>query len=208
MADYCTVISIVPFPIDEPKPGLYPGHFRIPAAKAGDIEILAVGRSVHHVYLDNDRGSITVPTPSSEVARSICDDYSASQLAYFRGEAEPGVFFIDGEYKDKKSVLAVAKGEIERARMLQKNWFMRLVAIADDEWNKYHSHKTISELQRFAAKSLGLEREWNIEGTVNSLAFCPACKVPVKSDAIVCSSCRTIINVEAYKKAGFQQVGA
>lgn len=206
--DKCTIISIVPFAIDESKPGLYPGHFRIAAAKPDDFEMLVVGRSVHHVYLDNDRGSITVPTPSDEVARSICQDYSAAQLAYVRGEAEPGLFFLEGEYKDKKAVLAVAKDRITEARRQQKNWFMRLIAIADDEWSKYHSHKMISELQRFAARSLGLERDWNIEGTVNALAFCPACKVPVKADAIVCASCRTIINPEAYKKSGFTQVGA
>jgi hypothetical protein len=205
--DKSTIVSIIPFPVNEAKPGLYPGHFRIEAAKADDFEFLVVGRSVHYVYVDMDRGSLTVPTPSDEVARSICDDYSRAQLAYHIGDSEPGIFWIPGEYKDKKAILTIASDKIAAARILQRNWYMRLVAIADDEWNKYHTHKMISDLQRHAAKTLGLEREWNIQATVASTVFCPACRATMNVGATVCSSCRTIVNPEAYKKAGFAQAG-
>jgi hypothetical protein len=206
--DKCTVVSIVPFPIVEAKPGLYPGYFRIHAAKADDFEFIVVERSVHHVYLDSDRGSLTVQVPSDEVARSIAEDYARAQLAYTQGIAEPGIFWIPGEYTDKKAIVAIAKDKLAQVREMQKNWFMRLVAIADDEWNKYHSHKSISDLQRFAAKSLGLDREWNIQGAVANTKFCPACKTPTNVGAIVCSNCRTIIDHKAYKEAGFVQAGA
>ncbi len=206
MADKTTIISVVPFEINENKPGLYPGHFIIPSAKKDDFEMLVVDRSVHHVYMDMDRGSLTVPTVSEEIARSICEDYSRAQLAYEKGEVEPGLFYIPGEYKDKKAVLAAHKDKIDAARARQKNWFMRLVEIADDEWNKYHSHKMISDVQRYAAEFLGLEREWNVKGQVESLTQCPACKSQITVGALVCSVCRTIVNPEEYKKRGLQAV--
>lgn len=206
--DKCTVVSIVPFPIDEKKPGLYPGHFRIPAAKADDFELLVVERSVHHVYVDHDRGSLTVPVPSDEVARSICQDYTRGQLLYVMGESEPGLFFVPGEYTSKKAILEVIKEKLAAAREMQRNWFVKLVKLGDDEWNKYHNHKMISDLQRYAAKTLGLQREWNVEGQAEATSFCPACKMVMPTGALICGSCRTIVNPEAYKKAGLQQVGA
>lgn len=206
MSDSCTVISLVPFPINEPKPGLYPGNFSIPPAKEGDFEFIVVGRSVHYVYLDEDRGSVQVPTPSNEVARSICEDYISSLFGVEKNRAEPGIFYVDGEYRDKKTILAVAKNEIEQAKVKQKQWFIHLVEIADDEWGKYHAHKSISDLQRFAARSLGLEREWNVDAKAESTGFCPACKMTVQVGAMICGNCRTIIDKLAYEKAGFAQV--
>lgn len=206
MADKATVISIVPFLINESKPGLYPGNFYISPAAEGDFEFLVVTRAVHHVYLDSDRGSLTIPTTSDEIARSICDDYKKAQLAY-GANTEPGLFWIEGEYKDKKAILAVAADKIADARRKQRNWFTRLVEIADDEWNKYHSHKMVSDLQRYAAKNLGLEREWNIQGTVASTSFCPACRSIVSNEALVCATCRTILKMDEYKKRGIVQAG-
>jgi len=212
MPDSCTVISLVPFPINESKPGLYPGHFKIPPAKNNDFEALIVGRSVHYVYLDEDRGSVQVPTPSDEVARSICEDYITDIFGVQKGVAEPGIFFIDGAYvqkdgePDKKTIAQIAKDKIEQARARQRQWFVHLVEIADDEWSKYHTHKSISDLQRFAAKILGLEREWNVDAKVESTGFCPACKMTVQVGAMICGNCRTVIDKEAYQKAGFTQV--
>lgn len=207
MADNSTVISIVPFVIEEKKPGLYPGHFRIPAVKDNDIEVLIVGGSVHHVYLDSDRGSLTIPTLSSEVARSIVEDYKGAQLGYAPGVAEPGIFWVQGEF-DKKTALATHKNKIDHARVLQRQWFVTLVEVADDEWNKYHSHKMISDLQRYASKFLGMEREWNIQATADANTFCPACRAVLDRQALVCGNCRTIIKPEEYKKANLSQVGA
>lgn len=208
MASKSTIISLVPFELNESKPGLYPGAYKIPAAKENDFELFVVTDAVHYVYLDMDRGSISVPTVSAEVARSICEDYKISKLGFVAGEAEPGLDYVEGEYKDKKSVLAVAKDKIERMMALQKQWFIQLVEIADDEWSKYHSHKSVSDIQRYAAKFLGLEREWNVEGTAESNTFCPACRSVVMVGAVVCGACRTIIKPEEYKKFGFQTAGA
>lgn len=200
MADKSTIISLIPFPINEIKPGLYPGHFQIPAAKEDDFEILTVEKSVHYVYLDMDRGSLSVPTTSSDVAKSICEDYKSAKLGYILGHSEPGIFHIEGEYKDKKAILAIAKDKIEHARALQRNWYVKLVEIADDEWAKYRSNKSISDTQRFAAKSLGLDREWNVEAKAEANRFCPACRAVIVDGASICGNCRTIIDPEAYAK--------
>lgn len=206
MADKTTIVSLYPFELNEDKPGLYPGRFTIPAASAGDISILTIDRAVHHVYLDMDRGSLTVPTPSEEVARAICQDFISAQLAYSPGEAEPGLFFVEGSFT-KKEVLDKFKDRISGAKERQRQWYVRLVEVADDEWAKYHSHKSISDLQRFAAVQLGLEREWNVQGTADAHQFCPACKMVMSADAMICGSCRTIVKPEEYKKAGFATAG-
>jgi len=213
-----TVISLVPFEINEKKP-LYPGHFTIPPAKDNDFEFIVIDNSVHHVYLDADRGSLTIPTISEEVARSICQDYITSQLGYMASIAEPGLFWIIGDYrvylddkitlditKTKKAITAVASHQIQKSREKQKAWFIRLLEIADDEWVKYHSHRSISDLQRYASKYLGLEREWAEIGEAEVPTLCPACKSPIQSDALICGNCRTVVNAEGYKK--FQQVSA
>jgi hypothetical protein len=159
--------------------------------------------------MDSERGSIPVFSPSDEVARSICEDYikARSGQGITPGIAEPGLFFVDGEYKDKKDILVVHKELIDAARDRQRQWFINLVELADDEWNKYHLHRSISDMMRFAANFLGLEREWNVEAKADSIQFCPACKMTIQTGAIICGNCRTVIDKDAYKKAGFQPAG-
>lgn len=207
MSDYCTVISVFPFDVDEAKPGLFPGDYFIPKAKFNDIEFLLVGPAKSYVYIDGDRGSIAVAYESHKIAQSICEDYKKSKLAYIPNEAEPGLFWIPGEYKDKKTILAVAAKQIEEARKKQELWFRHLVEIADDEWNKFHMHKSISDEQRYACDFFQLEREWNVKGQVEASSRCPACATMIPSSAIVCPNCHTIVKPDEYKKLNFKTVG-
>jgi hypothetical protein len=48
-----TVVSLFPLPINEPKPGLYPGYFAIPAAPLGDTVLL--GHWGFHVLHGNSQ---------------------------------------------------------------------------------------------------------------------------------------------------------
>src|SRR2546422_642883 len=78
-----TLVSIVPFPIIEFKPGIYPGKFEIGASKNGVPEILVIGDSIYHVEIDENR-KITVDCPSEKLAASIVEDYIISNLAFSR----------------------------------------------------------------------------------------------------------------------------
>lgn len=194
-----TIVSIVPFESPERKPGLYPGYFLIPASPDGEPQVLVIGNSVHNVYLDDVRGSLQIRTSSYEIAAAIVYDYCSSQLAVDEG-SKPGIFWVPGEVTAKEVKIKYPQ-ELQQARDLQKHWFLALVRIADDDWARYHQHKSISDFQRFAAKSLNLEREWLLVSMDTSQ--CPACKNAVPVGAVVCPNCKCVLDKEAHKDLVF-----
>lgn len=197
MADVSSVVSVVPFPIREKKPSLLPAEYYIPPAKPGDFEILHVERA--HVILQiMEERTIRLPVLSEDIAKSIVADYCDGFLARISGEAEPGLFVVNG-WPEKKEVSARYQTELEQATRKQNYWFKRLVELADDDWSRYHSHKMISDIQRYAAGSLKLDREWMLAQAIEAAASeCPVCFVKVNPRAIVCSNCNFVLNEEAY----------
>lgn len=204
-----TLVSIVPFPITEHKPGIYPGKFHIGASKDNVPEVLVIGDSKYHVEIDENR-SITVTCQSEQLAESIVEDYIISNLAFSRElNSAPGIFWVPGVH----TVLDISikfSEKLKEVRERQVIWFKRLVSIADDDWEKTRQHKTISDMQRFAAKSLGLDKPWIVnaasEVAVMGQAKCFACKSIISSEAIICPSCKFIIKPEEYKNLKFAEV--
>lgn len=194
-----TVVSIVPFLIEEFKPGIYPGFFSIPASKNEFPEILHVGESVFHVEIDESR-SITVKCSPDEIARSLVDDYVTANLEYsIEKNAKPGLFWLPEEYS-VVDVVAKFPNKIEEAKVSQKNWFLSLVKLADDDWEKSRQHKFISDMQRFAARALGLTRPWIIVPKVEVASIkCFACKSDIAPNTIVCPHCKFIVDKELWQ---------
>lgn len=200
-----TVVSLLPISIEAEKPMLTPGNFLIPPAEKGDFNILHIGHASHPVYLDSERGSIRVPVVSEEVAQSIVYDAIISRpYGLESGVAEPGLFWVPG-HLSKEQIKKQHADKLESAQKKQRQWFLNLVGEADGWWNQYHNHKMISDLHRKAAKYLNLEREWNIEGTVESSTDCPACTKIIPIRAVVCPHCRVILKPEEYKKLQFAE---
>ena len=195
-----TIISMIPFDIHEQKP-LYPGDFFIPAAKDNDIEVLVVGDSVSFSYIDEHRGTIKVPVSSEEIAKSVVNDYENSQLAR-TAENGPGVFWVSGEHT-KQEIKLKFRDEVKLHRDRQIRWFTSLVKAADDTWEKTRQHKTISDIERYAARFLNLDRSWLI---APQMTKCIACKTTVEEDAIICPNCRAVLNKESYEKLQFAKV--
>lgn len=199
--DKSTVISLFPLPITEEKPGIFPGRFTI-AASNGEPALLVVGQSIHYVDVGEDRPQLTVTTPSFEVARSIVEDFVAAQLAV-TDEIRPGVAWVRGvvtplELKTKHKDLVVKLKEQHKA------WYLELVKLADDDWQRYHKHTVISELQRTAAQSLGYSnREWLIIPAQLQSSTCPACGTSIVPTVVVCPSCRCIIDKTKYDQMAF-----
>jgi len=78
------------------------------------------------------------------------------------------------------------------------------VKLADDDWNKYRQHKTISDIQRYACSFLKLERPWLLDAEITAaLSECPSCFEKVNPRAIVCSHCRFVLDEARYKAAQF-----
>jgi hypothetical protein len=200
--DKCTVVSIVPFPIDmEEKPGVCPGRFSISASVNGVPEVLVVGKSIAQVILPGDRPPLVVEIPPSAIARSIVEDYLMSQLAA-SPDAGPGITWFPGELTSR-DVTTKYSAALLQLRDKQKRWFVRLVEIADTDWARYKSHRVIADFQRFACKELGLTRDWLVTVEPQSPIQCPACKTTLPADTVICPACRCVLDAEKYKTMKF-----
>jgi len=194
----CTIISACPFPIDEKKPGLQPGVFKIPAAKLErqDIEVIVVKSGSYPVYMDHDRGSFVVEEKLETIAMSVVEDLCNAVLAadYL---ARPAIFWVSGEYT-KEEAKEEFHDQIMDAIQKQAEWFRRLVQLADDDWSKTRQHKFITDIQRYAGKALGLQREWLIKPLTVATQECPGCAKDISGKALKCSFCGTIVNIAGW----------
>lgn len=195
----CTVVSIMPFALKEHKPQIYPGYFQIPASKDGSIQCLPVGDSIHWMESPfKGMPPIKITETSKVMARSIINDYVEAQLA-IDSNAFPGIFWVEGHY-GSGGIKQDHKAKLEAVRDAQNNWFVNLVRIADDDWQKSHQHQAISDKQRFAAKALGLDREWLSVTSDFIPVKCPACKEMVHPEAIVHAACGYILDLKKYEQ--------
>lgn len=200
----CTVVSLVPFPIREVKPGLIPGTFEIPAAQNETPTCITVDKAMHYVYLDETRGSLQVRDSPDEVARSIVDDFVNSQLCISE-DCRPGLFYLVGNYTPVE-VKAKFKDRLEDEIRIQRNWLQAIARMADDDWNKYHQHNVVSDFQRIAAKLLSWRPEdhpWMSNRTVAESNRCPSCMTLTDKGVVVCPNCKAILDPEKYKTLQF-----
>lgn len=202
-----TLVSIVPFPITEWKPGIYPGMFELAPSVKNEPEVCHVGDSCYWVEIDPDR-SIRVLCAADDIAKAIVEDYLISNLEYNRDtDTMPGIFWKPGKFSKEEVKTAFAR-DLAYAVEKQNRWFTALVKLADDDWEKTHQHRSITDMQRYAVKALGLERDWivipKIEG--NSFKKCPACTTMVAVEAILCPNCKCILNKKKYDELKFAEV--
>ncbi len=198
----CTVVSLVPFFIkEEEKPGLSPGRYLIPQFKDGKLGLLVVRDAQRSVFIDGDRGSMYMSESGENVARSLVDDYSISQPAQ-GPDAGPGLFWVKGAYTDEKTVRTLFATELEVAREKQRKWFISLVNMADDSYNRNKQLRLISDLARLACRELNLKRDW-VADSPDVMTKCPVCTTIISTFAAVCFACHAILKPEEIKKYQF-----
>jgi len=193
-----TIVSLFPLEITEHKPGLYPGYFVIPAAPIGELSYLVVGDSIFYQETKNDQVT-SVRTSFQTVAASIVDDFQRSHIGRIIGEAEPGLFWVPGAFRNQGKIREMFGELVDEAQRRQNRWFEELVKIADDTWSRTHRHTSVSTLQRLAAHALGTSRDWVIR-TGESMNTCRFCKAEVPYGAVKCPTCREIIDMQAYRE--------
>lgn len=176
---------------------MYPSEFLIPMAPPGGVNTLVIdSASTAYITLDSDRDPFPVEQSPAIIAQSIVEDYIKSNLGVTE-EAFPGLFWEYGAFTPDRAEKELGK-QIEQARKHQDNWFNRLVAMADDDWNRNHQRKTIADIQRFAAKALNLTRDWNLD--VSTENQCPFCRSNISPLAAVCPICTNVVNPELFEK--------
>jgi len=196
-----TLVSIAPCIIRETKP-ILPSEFFLEKASYENPSTLLVTKGINDIYVGEERGQagqnrsiIRVPVEADVIAAAIVVDWQDAQYGTRPPDAIPGFFWVPGHVK----VATLAK-ELDEANDRQIRWFKNLVKLADDDWNKYRQHKTISDIQRYACNALKLERPWLLDNEiVMALSECPSCFEKVNPKAIVCSHCSYILDEERHK---------
>lgn len=201
----CTVVSLLPIAIHEDKPHMLPSTFHIPATdgKTG-MAIIHVKEGIHYVpnpIIDEGKPGSTIRqvTSPAEMARSICEDYNTAHIATDE-DAMPGLYWLEGKMTEAE-VRKYYPKELARARFMQNNWFHNLCSMADADWNKNRNMLAVSDLQRAAAKVLGVQREW-VNFKMTETTECPFCKMSIHPESIICSNCKQIVNKEKFDSMG------
>ena len=128
-------------------------------------------------------------------ARGIAEDI-AREINGDSGEGSfHGVFVAAGDLP--------TEAELADARRRLEEFQRRLVAAADLEWERTKNPMFITDLERSAARQLGLEKPWLYDA--KPLADCPVCAEKIKPGVAVCRSCGAILDREKAAQYGFVQ---
>ncbi len=130
-------------------------------------------------------------------AREIAEDI-ARELNSDSGEGSfHGVFVAAGPEPTEL--------ELADARRRLEEFQRRLVAAADLEWERTKNPMFITDLERRAARQLGLEKPWLYDP--KPLAECPVCAEKIKHGVAVCRSCGAILDREKAAQYGLVAAG-
>lgn len=224
-----TIVSVFPRELVEKKPTVSPNEFRIPACVSEDgkgypdidpVTVLIPDGTTQFYKGWNEW--IPAIVPSESLAQDIVRGFVSSNLEVTLGGEQPicpGLFAVSSSYDreekitregydEKRAVEWVKKEfkeELTKAHRGQDLWYQLLVRRADDEWNKSKNPRAVSDVHRFAAKRLGIEREWTKDIILSSITKCPACRQNIDPMAIVCPVCKHVINPAALKKLNEDQ---
>jgi hypothetical protein len=167
------------------------GTFQIAACAEGEAFALTRITSRTAVMDYGDKRTLPLAITAREIAEDICREINsdAGERSFL------GVFVCAGE--------APTEAELQSAHEKLDDFYRALVAAADREWERSHSFLFIHDLQRRAAKRLGLEKEWHYQA--RETEECPGCGERVKPGVAVCKSCHAILNREKALALGLMQ---
>lgn len=201
-----TFISCMPRSISEEMPHIVPSQFNLDAASDKDFEILHIDNAIDNVYAGEGK-HIQRIVMAEEVAENLRNMVSNSQLCIDE-KSGPGVFYVAGKLS-KDEVRKEHVKKLQLARLRQLNWYRNLVRDADDVWSKFHQHRMIGDLHRFAASALAVKKEWAIMADDDLEQIeCPACgKGLPNSNVTICATCHTIIKPKEHmEKFGIKEL--
>lgn len=199
--DRSTIVSIYPKAIREVKHTIEPGIFEIEAGSLENPAILVVGSSSWWSYSGDTRPTIEVPISSVQIAEAVIKDFSNGMLECDMDSSRPGLFFVPGEL-NLLEVKMKYKETLVEVNAKQRNWFHKLVSIADALWATSNNNpRAISDEMRLAAENLNLkDKPWLRDFRTIELVPCVACG-SLKNPAFpVCSNCKHIDNAHPNSK--------
>ena len=158
------------------------GTFQVAGCAEGEPFALTRVTARTTVMDYGDKRTLPLAITAREIAEDICREINsdAGERSFL------GVFVCAGD--------APTDAELRGAQEKLDDFYRALVAAADREWERSHSFLFIHDLQRRAAKSLGVEKEWHYQA--RETEECPGCGDRVKPGVAVCKSCHAILNRE------------
>ena len=164
------------------------GNFIVQACPAGQAYALTEVTSRKGTMDLGDKRTFDFPITAREIAADIAREINSDggDASFF------GVFVCAGERP--------TEAELAEARQKLEEFYKKLVFIADQEWERTHNYMFISDVQRRAARWLGLEKDWAYDP--KPMADCPACGEKVKPGVAVCRACGAVLDREKAAQFG------
>lgn len=208
----CTIISTLPFRIEESRPGLYPSRFVLGAAPRDSVSSLMVKDGYHYVPSNNDKQPLIPVTDVGEkICKSVIDDFVSSCPEVMTEPnsdgiiPKPGIFFVNGAFQQTE-LPGKFKLETEKAHKQTLAWFERLVKEGDVQWAKLQHPKAVMDIQKMAALYMGIDRPWSQKLTDMIQILCTMCRSKVNKEAVLCPNCKFILKPEKFKAELFAKV--
>ncbi|MGH9743697.1 MAG: hypothetical protein ACRD51_15235 [Candidatus Acidiferrum sp.] len=171
-----------------PRHRTYFGSLQVISPAAGEAFAITPIRGCNSKMDLGDRRIMDFSITAREVAEDIAREINGDS-----GEGSfHGVFVAAGE--------TPTEGELADARRRLEEFQRRLVSAADLEWERTRNPMFITDLERRAARQLGLEKPWLYDS--RTLAECPVCAEKIKHGVAVCRSCGAILDREKAAQYG------
>ena len=186
-ADSVSLVSIST-EIWPPRQRTYFGSLQVRSPQPGQPYAITPIRGCTGVIDHGDRHFTDIRITAREIAEDIAREVNGDS-----GDGSfHGVFVAAAEMP--------TEAELADARRRLAEFQTRLVASADLEWERTHNPLFITDLERRAARQLGLEKPWLYDP--KPLAECPACGDRIKPGVAVCKSCNAILDREKAAQYG------
>lgn len=206
--DKSTVVSIFPKDIFERKATLYPGEFYVKAGTYDKPSFLVVGSSSWWRSDAMSDVDLEIPNHSIQVAKSIVNDYCSALLEYNPDGAMPGLFYIPGAVSIVE-LKAKYKNQLDAANDRQRNWYKKLIGLADINWARSNGNPlSIDDNCRLAAQELGIkDKPWMQDFRTFEMIPCISCGNLRNTQYPVCPHCKAIVDKAKFDelKLGFAQ---
>ena len=184
------VVSLVNISTEKwpPRFRTYFGSLEIRSPQPGESYAVTLIRCCNGVMDLGDKRTMEYRITAREIAEDI-----ARELNNDSGEGSfHGVFVAAGS--------TPTEAELAEAHHRLREFQWKLVAAADLEWERTKTPMFITDLERRAARQLGLDKPWLYDP--KPMAECPVCAEKIKPGVAVCKSCGAILDREKAAQYG------
>ena len=171
-----------------PRHRTYFGSLEVRSPEPGQSYAITPIRGCTGVIDMGDKRNMDIRITAREIAEDIAREINGDS-----GEGSfHGVFVAAGPEP--------TEAELADARRRLEEFQRRLVNAADLEWERTKNPMFITDLERRAARQLGLEKPWLYDP--KPMAECPVCAEKIKHGVAVCRSCGAILDREKAAQYG------